>query len=149
MFCAKTRDRAPDGARKTVDTGFVSHCETRSSSAEKCAPPMQGSPNGIYRFAPFETGRTADRRQVIQAPTSACFTSRAGEGTRTLDIQLGKQSQEPEFQPVFPSVLAHSTTGNGCRNHSHFCLVLLDESRYHGGTVVRKTVITVLACLLN
>jgi hypothetical protein len=38
----------------------------------------------------FRDRRTAERRQVSEMHDSAWFTSKSGEGDRTLDIQLGK-----------------------------------------------------------
>jgi hypothetical protein len=49
-------------------------------------------------------------RQVIEDVISAGLTLRAGEGTRTPDIQLGKQPRQPPKFCCFPESKRDSTT---------------------------------------
>ena len=51
---------------------------------------MEKTQNGKYRFGFGHLGRTADHRQVTEMLVSAGLKSKAGERTRTVDIQLGK-----------------------------------------------------------
>ena len=68
--------------------------------------------NSRLPFWSGDSGRTAERQQVSKVQDSARFTSRAGDGIRTRDIQLGKRSARyvkiVEFPDVFRIVRAHS-----------------------------------------